>query len=65
MNCFWVMVITMANVWFGDYFARTVAGRLVTVLACIVGVFLVSVMVVALTNTLNMNSPENKSFNVI
>ena len=55
------MIITMTTVGYGDYYARTIPGRFITVIACIVGVFLVSIMVVALTNTLNMNSAEAKA----
>lgn len=58
LNCFWCMIITMATVGYGDYYARTIPGRFVTLIAAIVGVFLVSIMVVALTNTLNMNPAE-------
>lgn len=61
LNCFWCMIITMTTVGYGDYYARTIPGRFITVIACIVGVFLVSIMVVALTNTLNMNSAEAKA----
>lgn len=63
------MIITMSTgyklyniiVGYGDYYARTIPGRLITVVACVVGVFLVSIMVVALTNTLNMNNAESKA----
>jgi len=55
------MIITMSTVGYGDYYARTIPGRFITVIACIVGVFLVSIMVVALTNTLNMNTAEAKA----
>jgi potassium intermediate/small conductance calcium-activated channel subfamily N protein 2 len=55
------MIITMATVGYGDYYARTIPGRFVTLIAAIVGVFLVSIMVVALTNTLNMNPAEQKA----
>jgi potassium intermediate/small conductance calcium-activated channel subfamily N protein 2 len=53
----------MSTVGYGDYYARTIPGRFITVIACIVGVFLVSIMVVALTNTLNMNTAEAKARN--
>ena len=52
------MIITMATVGYGDYYARTIPGRFITLIVAIVGVFLVSIMVVALTNTLNMNPAE-------
>ncbi len=47
-NCIWYMIITMSTLGYGDYYARTVPGRLVSMLAAITGVFLVSIMVVSL-----------------
>jgi len=38
----------MSTLGYGDYYARTVPGRLVSMLAAITGVFLVSIMVVSL-----------------
>lgn len=61
INCFWCMIITMSTVGYGDYYARTIPGRFVSLISCIVGVFLVSIMVVALTNTLNMSDAEFKA----
>jgi len=58
LNCFWCIIITMATVGYGDYFPRTIPGRFITLIVAIVGVFLVSIMVVALSNTLSMNPPE-------
>lgn len=43
----------MATIGYGDYYPRTLPGRLVIIATAVFGVFLVSILVVALTNTLN------------
>ena len=43
----------MATVGYGDYYPKTLPGRIVIVLASIVGVVLVSILVVALNVNLN------------
>jgi len=48
MNGWWLIVVTMTTVGFGDFYAKTYLGRLVSSLACIYGTFLVSLMVVTL-----------------
>ena len=55
----------MTTVGYGEYYSRTIPGRIVTIIACIIGLFLISIMVVAITNTLNMSSSECKAHNVI
>ena len=52
-NCFWCIIITMTTVGYGDYFPTTLLGRIVIFITSIWGVFIVSMLVVALTNTLN------------
>ena len=52
----------MVLVGYGDYYAKTILGRSVTFVLCIWGVFIVSMMVVTLTNTLIMSTPEVKVF---
>lgn len=61
LNCFWFMIITMSTVGYGDFYPRTIPGRWITFLGAIVGVILVSLLVVALTNTLNMSNAECKA----
>lgn len=54
-NAIWLTIITMTTVGFGDLFPRTILGRGIDVLLVIWGTFIVSLMVVVLTNTLNMD----------
>lgn len=65
INCFWCVIITMATVGYGDYYPKTLPGRIVIVLASIVGVVLVSILVVALNVNLNMSTAEKKTNIVI
>lgn len=59
---FWNVLITMTTVGYGDYFPQSNAGRVVGIICSFWGVFIVSMFVVALTNMLEFNSPESKSY---
>jgi len=54
-NGWWLIVVTMTTVGFGDFFAKTYLGRAVSIIACFYGVFLVSLMVVTLARSSEMN----------
>jgi hypothetical protein len=56
----WCIIITMTTVGFGDYFPSTHLGRSVGVLACLWGTFLLSLMTVALTNTIQFTHTQAK-----
>eukprot|EP01017_Pseudomicrothorax_dubius_P019658 TRINITY_DN2158_c0_g1_i3.p1 TRINITY_DN2158_c0_g1~~TRINITY_DN2158_c0_g1_i3.p1 ORF type:complete len:275 (+),score=81.80 TRINITY_DN2158_c0_g1_i3:816-1640(+) len=64
-NAIWNVLVTMTTVGYGDFYARTDFGRIVAFLVCIWGVFVVSLMVVTLTNVLNMGALELKAYSVI
>ena len=48
----------MTTIGYGDYYPTTHAGRLTCIIACIWGVFIVSLCVVALTNTTLFTNKE-------
>ena len=50
-NGMWCIIITMATVGYGDFYPTTHLGRVVDVIACFWGTFLVSLMVLSLTIT--------------
>jgi hypothetical protein len=50
-NGWWLIVVTMTTVGFGDYYAVTYLGRLISVLACFFGVFMVSITITALDHS--------------
>jgi hypothetical protein len=58
----WYTMITMTTVGYGDYFPRTFVGRILCVICSFWGVFIVSLYVVSLTNMLEFNSTQNKSY---
>ncbi len=51
-NCIWCVLITMTTVGYGDFFPISNLGRIIGILACLWGVFIVSIFVVTLTNLL-------------
>ena len=55
----------MTTVGYGDYFASTHLGRVISVLACFWGTFLISLMVLSLTISTEFSPQESKSFNKI
>jgi hypothetical protein len=55
----------MTTVGFGDFFPRTIFGRGINVFLVIWGTFIVSLMVVVLTNTLNMDQAEKRALIVL
>ena len=61
-NAFWVTLITMTTVGYGDFFPKSNIGRLIGILIAFWGVAFVSLFVVTLTNLLLFETSEEKSF---
>ena len=64
-NGFWCIVITILTVGYGDYYPQTHVGRLIAVVACLWGTFLISLMVVSLTNSVDFTPQEQKAYDDI
>jgi hypothetical protein len=58
-------MVTMTTVGFGDYYPTTPFGRLIILFVVVWGIFIVSIMVVVVTHTLQMDKAEKKSLIVI
>lgn len=58
----WNIIITMTTVGYGDFYPKTNFGRFVGVITAFWGVFFVSLFVVALTNTLELEDAESRAF---
>jgi len=65
LNSMWCIFVSMTSVGYGDYFAKTLAGRLVTIIACIIGNYFVSMMMVFMTQKSGLNENEKKAYNLI
>jgi hypothetical protein len=59
-NGMWCIIITMTTVGYGDYYPQTTFGRILGVLACLWGNFLISLIVVALTGILDFKPQEDR-----
>ena len=64
-NGFWCITITIFTVGYGDFYPHTHFGRFITIIACLWGTFLVSLMVVAVTNSMELSPEELKAYNAI
>ena len=62
---FYFVIVTLATVGYGDIYPKTYMGRVVGILVCFWGVFIVSFFVVTLNNMLSFNANEEKSFNLL
>jgi len=53
-NSFWLILMTITTVGYGDYFPQTPLGRIIILVVAVWGTFIVSIMVVVVSNTLSM-----------
>eukprot|EP01017_Pseudomicrothorax_dubius_P014292 TRINITY_DN166_c0_g1_i5.p1 TRINITY_DN166_c0_g1~~TRINITY_DN166_c0_g1_i5.p1 ORF type:complete len:445 (+),score=33.44 TRINITY_DN166_c0_g1_i5:243-1577(+) len=65
LNALWNVVEVMATVGYGEYTARTILGRGLTIIIGIWGVGTLSLLVVSLSNLLAMEKLELKAYTVI
>jgi hypothetical protein len=65
VNCCWESILVMTTVGYGDIYPRTIMGRIVIFVCSIYGVTVVSLMVVTITNSLEMSESEVKAFLVL
>ena len=61
----WNVIITFSTVGYGDFYLKTTGGRLVGLVACFWGTFIVSYFVVTVTNMLTFAPPEEKSYTLL
>lgn len=56
----WCVIITMTTVGYGDFVAKTYLGRIISIMACIWGNFLISLMVISLTVSSEFTVPAHR-----
>lgn len=65
LNGMWCIYVSLSTVGYGDYSAHTIIGRLITITACVIGNYLVSMMMVFMTQKSSLSEIEKKSYNLI
>lgn len=53
-NCLWCIFMTMSTVGYGDYYPKTLPGRILILITAIIGVFLSSLLIVSVSLYLEM-----------
>eukprot|EP00347_Sterkiella_histriomuscorum_P019865 403340011 len=61
----WNILITMTTVGYGDVYAMSHTGRFIAVIAAFWGIFLLSLFILSLMNMLNLDSSEQKAYNLL
>jgi len=62
-NGWWLIMVTMTTIGYGEIVPKTHLGRLIATAACIWGIFLISSFVVALTNKVEIEGEEKEIYN--
>ena len=60
-NGFWCIVVIMTTVGYGDYYPSGVLGRLIVVVACALGPFMISTTTLAINNAISFKITEEKA----
>lgn len=61
----WCMILTMTTVGYGEIYPVTIFGRIFTIIACIWGMFNMSMLIVSLTGIIAFTPEEEQSYNEI
>lgn len=64
-NCLWVVIVSMSTVGYGDMTPKSSLGRLIGVFACVIGMLLVSLIVVALSVIVEFTEEEKKAYCIV
>lgn len=64
-NCWWFIIETITTVGYGDAYPKTLIGRTVGALACIIGIFLIALITNSLSQYIEFDQQESKAFFVM
>ncbi len=64
-NNIWCLIITMTTVGYGDFYPSSDAGRLIGIIACIFGVFIISMFMLTISNELTLSGNDETVFSII
>ena len=64
-NSVWFIFVSMTTVGYGDFYPKTIPGRIYTLICCLVGCYFESSMMVNMTKLTAKNEKEEKAFNLI
>ena len=65
VNSFWLVIVTMMTIGYGDMYPQTHFGRSVIIVACLIGMLLVSTLVLALSSHLEFTGDEARAYSKI
>ena len=65
LNDLWCVFITMTTVGYGDISPKSLLGRIIIIISCMFGVFLVGLMVVSVTSYLNIVGVESNVYRIL
>ena len=63
INCIWNVIITISSVGYGELYPKTFFGRVIGIVICFWGLFIVSILVVVVTDQLELSKLEDITFN--
>lgn len=61
-NSFWCVVVSMTTIGYGDIYPITFMGRIVIIISCIWGIFVLSLFVVSLNNITQLSKEESRAY---
>jgi hypothetical protein len=64
-NCVWNVVITLSSVGYGEFYPVTFFGRIIGIIICFWGVFIVSMFVLIVSNILEFEYQETKAYDMV
>jgi potassium intermediate/small conductance calcium-activated channel subfamily N protein 2 len=64
-NCMWNVIITLTTTGYGEFYPKSIFGRIIGLIVCFWGTFMVSFFVVTINNMLRFSPSEEKSFNLL